>query len=218
MTARPITMPAVAPNAWTGARDDQPGDRGGRDERREARHDGEHEPGEHHRAAAEAVGQRPSTSCETAMPSRNSESVSCTVPAPAPSVTIRPGIAGARMLSESGPTAVMRDQQGEQAIGMSAVACCTIMRRTRSAQARSGLVAAVEPRLRVGGDERHQRSRRRARDRRRARRSRRRSSARTRSAARRIGAKVSVSNAFIGFSAPSIVVSVTSTRFSMRMP
>ena len=28
----------------------------------------------------------PSTSCETAMPSRNSESVSCTVPAPAPSV------------------------------------------------------------------------------------------------------------------------------------
>ena len=49
----------------------------------------------------------PSTSCETAMPSRNSESVSWTVPAPAPSVPIRPGIAGARMFSESGPTAVM---------------------------------------------------------------------------------------------------------------
>ena len=49
----------------------------------------------------------PSTSCETAMPRRKSESVSCTAPASAPNVTIRPGMAGARMLSESGPTAVI---------------------------------------------------------------------------------------------------------------
>ena len=40
------------------ARDDEARDRGG-GERREARHDGEREAGEHHRAAAEAVGQRP---------------------------------------------------------------------------------------------------------------------------------------------------------------
>ena len=48
----------------------------------------------------------PSTSCETAMPNKNSESVSCTAPAPAPSVVTSPGIAGARMLRQSGPIAV----------------------------------------------------------------------------------------------------------------
>ena len=168
----------------------------------------------------------PSTSCEIAMPSRNSESVSCTVPAPAPSVTIRPGIAGARMLSESGPTAVDRRsaaRAARQGCSSRVDDRCRACRdrlalRAGPDQARSGLVAAssqarvsaatsgvslarnarvigVEPGDLVGG---HQlRLDQAAVDRREA------SASRTRSAASR---------------RPRSSASITSTRFSMRMP
>ena len=90
MMARPITMPAVAPNACTVRATIRPVIEVAASAAKLATTVSA--------SPASITGRRPkrsdsgpSTSCEIAMPSRNSESVSCTVPAPAPSVTIRPG-------------------------------------------------------------------------------------------------------------------------------
>ncbi len=165
----------------------------------------------------------PSTSCETAMPSRNSESVSCTVPAPAPSVTISAGIAGARMLSESGPTDVAPISSASRRQGCSSEwtdppACATGLPCARSGSSTERPCGGFEPGPRLGGDERRQSCRnggviaveprglvgghqlrldQAAVDRREA------SGSRTRSSASRRRRSC---------------VSLTSTRFSMRMP